>query len=132
MLGITNSTCDRNMKRLELQGTANSDWSLIVSRDGFWQKVSPELRADIDHWIRHHPNVILSPIAKETVHVKDDLTGEIVRKTKLILQRSIRELHCDLLKPGGTGLRDKAVLDRANLVSDTMFRAILPKELRVM
>ena len=120
------------MKRLELQGTANSDWSLIVSRDGFWQKLYPELRADIDKWIRHHPHVIHSPIAKDTVCVKDDFTGEIVRKTKLILQCSIRELHCDLFKPGDTGLRDKVVVDGANLVSVTMFRAILPKQLRVM
>ena len=90
------------------------------------------MRADIDHLIRHHPHVIHSPIAKDVVHVKDDLTGEIVRKTKVILQYSIRELHCDLFKPGDTGPRDKVVVDGANLVSDIMFRAVLPKELRVM
>ena len=121
----------QDQRRLIRQGAADSDWSLIVSRDGFWQKVSQELRAEIDKWIRDHPHVIHSPIAKDTVLVKDDSTGELVRKTKLILQCSIRELHCDLYKLG-PGLRDKVVVEGSNLVSDTMFRALLPKELRVM
>ena len=53
------------------------------------------------------------------------------RKNKLILQCAIRELHNDLYKPN-SGLRDKVFVNGKHLVSDTMFRALLPKELRVM
>ena len=58
--------------------------------------------------------------------------NELVRKTKLILQCSIRELHYDLHKSGSGLLRDLVVVNAENLVPDTMFRALLPKELRVM
>ena len=125
------------MKRLEeqrrsiRQGLEMSDWSLIVSRDGFWQKVSQEIRDEVEKWIRNHHHVIHSPIAKDTVLVKDDSTGEVVRKTKLILQCSIRELHCDLYKPS-CGVRDLVFVNGSNLILYTMFRALLPKELRVM
>ena len=84
---------------------------MIVSRDGFWQKVSNELRLEIDKWIRQHPHVIHSPIARGTILVRDVSNGEKVRKTKLILQCAIRELHCDLYKPS-FGLRDKVIVDR--------------------
>ena len=45
----------------------------------------------MDKWIRHHPHMNHSPMAKDTgVLVKDDSSNELVRKTKLIVQHSIR------------------------------------------
>ena len=80
------------MKRLEeqrraitLQGLEQSDWSLVVSRQGFWQKVSDEIRAEIDKYTRCCHHVIHSPVTKDTVLVKDDSSNELVRKIKLIL-----------------------------------------------
>ena len=46
LIGINSKTGQKKMKRLEdqrraiRQGLEESDWSLIVSRDEFWQKVS--------------------------------------------------------------------------------------------
>jgi len=76
--------------------------------------------------------VIHSPIARDTVLVRNVHTGLFERKCKLILQCSIRELHCDLYKPSPVGLRSLVVVNGKNLVSDTMFRSLLPPELRKM
>ena len=67
-----------------------------------------------------------------TVKVVDPFSGELVRKNKLLLQCSVRELHHDMYLPG-IGLGD-AVIDSKGglLVSDTMFRAILTPELRLL
>ena len=76
--------------------------------------------------------VIHSPIAKDTVLVTDVMTGLFVRVCKLILQCSKRELHCDLYKLGAVGLRAVVMVNGKRLVSDTMFRSLLPPELRMM
>ena len=136
LLGIPKTTANRNLKRLEnnrrgiRQGIEESDWSLIVKKKG-WRKVSNEIREAIDYWIRQHPMVIHSPIAWDTVLVRDPATNNKVRKNKLILQCSIRELHCDLYR-NSVGLPNLVVVDGKNLVSETMFRALLPPELRKM
>ena len=99
----------------------------MKSRKGFWQKVPYELRQRIDWWVRSHHYVIHSPIAKDTLKVPDQLIkGKFIRKLKLILQCSVRELHGDLYKPD-IGLGDNVLDDNKKpLVSDTMFRMLLP------
>jgi hypothetical protein len=60
------------------------------------------------------------------------MIGKVLKKNKMLLQCSIRELHKDLYTPG-VGLGE--VLFDGNgkpLVSDTMFRALLPPELRTL
>lgn len=103
-----------------------SDWTLISTRKGFWQKVPEELRTEIDSWIRHHEHVIHSPIAKDVVWVKEK-GRERERRSKLILQIPIRELHWDLHK---SELRDKIFVDGKHLISDTQLGQLPPKELR--
>ena len=120
-------------KRRDIRcGLTASIWTLIKSRKGFWGKLTIELRKKIDKWIRNHHNIIYSPLKSHTVKVVDPFTGELVRKNKLLLQCSVRELYCDLYAPG-IGMGD-AVIDSegGHLVSDTMFRAILPPELRLL
>ena len=120
-------------KRREIRnGERPSDWKLVTSRVGFWEKVDKSLRIIIDDWIRNHQHVIHSPLKGDTVRVTDDITGNVVHKNKLLLQCSIRELYCDMYS-AGIGLGEK-VLDEnvKHLVSDTMFRALLPPELRVV
>ena len=75
----------------------------------------------------------VSPIARDTVLVNDpDNPGSFVRKSKLILQCSIADLHGDLYSPTTGLVNDVIDKDGKHLVSDTMFQGLLPPELRVM
>ena len=105
-------------------------WQLSKSREGFWTKISLELRKKIDQWIRSHPNVIHSPNKADTKLVIDPFTGQKVRKNRLLLTCSVRELHRDLYH-GLLKMDDEDVIDADGneLVSDTMFRKMLPPEL---
>ena len=109
------------------QGLEISNWSMVVSRVGFWCKLSIEHREKIVAWIRSHPHVMFSPIARDKVLVNDtDNPGPFIRKSKLILQCSIAKLHCDLYSPT-TGLGND-VIDKEgkHLVSDTMLLGLPP------
>ena len=123
-------------KRLAIrEGTEISDWSSVKSRKGFWTKVSVQLRAKIMSWIYSHHHVIHSPIARDTLWVTDPNNpgGDKIRKNKLLLQCSVRELHSDLYKPTGIGLGDLVRDENGKpLISDTVFRALIPPELRAM
>ena len=85
-------------------------------------------------WIRKHHHVIHSPIARDSLLVPDpDNKGKLIRKSRLLLQCSVRrELYSDLYKPDiglGDDVRDK---DGKPLISDTMMRALLLPELRTI
>ena len=105
----------------------------MVSRVGFWCKLSIEQRNQIVAWIRSHPHVIFSPIARYTVLLNDpDNPGSFIRKSKLIIKCSIVKLHGDLYYPTmGLG-NDVVEKDGKHIVSDTMFRVLLPPELRMI
>ena len=91
-----------------------------------------ETRLVITKWIRNHHNVTCSPLKYHTVKVVDPFSQEVVRKNKLLLQCSVRELYCDMCLPS-IGLGNVAIDSNGNnLVSDAMFRAILPPELRLL
>ena len=68
------------------------------------QKVPDHVRKEVDKFIREHHHVINSPIANDTVRVRDPDTGEWVKKSKLLLQYSAAELlsdlHTEKLGPG--------------------------------
>jgi hypothetical protein len=87
---------------------------------------------DVINWIRDHPHVIHSPLQNDTIFVFDYATGTKMRKNKLLLQCSIRELHCDLYCPEA-GLGEKVLdADTNPIISENMFRTIMPQELRPM
>ena len=93
------------------------------------------LRKKIDDFVRGHHHVIHSPISRDTLLVPNpDKDGDkFIRKSKLLLQCSIRELHSDMYKPPSVGLGDLVRDSDGNrLVSDTVFRSLLPPELRIM
>ena len=77
--------------------------------------------------------VIHSPLARDSVRVPDPSNPKLrIRKNKLLLQCSIREMHKDLYNPE-IGLDDMVLDDEGKpLISDTMMRALLPPELRVL
>ena len=120
------------IRRQIRNGQRLSVWRLVTSRDGFWKKVDDHTRVIIDAWIRNHQHTIHSPLKDDTVNVPDVQKKTIVKKTKLLLQCSIRELHLDMYK-SKIGLGPLVLDDQGKpLVSDTMFRSLLPPELRVV
>ena len=105
------------------------NFSKVESRRGFWSKIDMKTRLSVDRWIRNHHHVVHSPIARDTLLVLDFQSNKIVRKNKLLLQCPVRELHSDLYSPIiglGNTVRDKK---GKHLISDTMFRTLLPQEL---
>ena len=122
-------------KRRLIRAGQDINWSRVKSRVGFYKKVDDDLAEKIDEFVRGHHHVINSPIARDTLLIPNpDKNGEkYIRKSKLLLQCSIRELHSDMYQPQDLGLGD-LVLDKdgKRLVSDTVFRCLLPPELRIM
>ena len=91
-------------------------------------------RIVIVDWVRNHHNVVNSPIARDTIICPDpthDDPKRTVRKNKLLLQCPVRELHSDLHQPE-IGLPHIVLKDGKSQLSDTVFRSILPFELRPM
>ena len=105
---------------------------MTKSRMGFWKKIPLKLRRKIDKWIRSHPFVVHSPNKADTKKVVDPFTLQDVRKNRLLLACSVRELHRDIYE-GLFKMDDADVKDgEREIVSDTMFRKILPPELKLL
>jgi hypothetical protein len=139
LLGIPSTsgyriTKTQQQKRADIMaGLDVVEWSKVKSCKSFWTKVPQETRNMILDWIYKHPDAIHSPLHDDTLLVPDptDATKK-VRKNKVLLQVSVRELHNDLYCPTiGLGDADKDK-NGDNLISDTMMRALLPPELRMI
>jgi len=98
-----------------------------------YSKVMKEKRAALDEWIRSHHDVVQSPIANDTIQVYNPETEKKEPKPKLLLMVPVRELHNDLAQPEERGGFKYAYDERGKLlISDTMLRSLLPKELKRM
>jgi hypothetical protein len=108
-------------------------WSTVEKRKGY-SKVSPELRTKLYDWFLKHPQVIQSPIANDTLLLKDpDDPKNKIRVGKLLLQIPYRELHNDLLSDGPCGLPEaRHPTTGVALISDTALRALTPPQVRTM
>ena len=106
---------------------------LQQERKRFQSEESRE-REKIVEWVKAHPDVVASPLRRDTIlcpaPTAEDPT-RTVKKNKLLLQTSVRELHADLFK-AGVGLPEIVLKDGKKQISDTVFRRILPFELRKM
>ena len=81
----------------------------------------------IQKWIIKHPSVVVSPIVKDTILVRDKLTGKKNQRVgKYLIQISIRELHNDLIKSKSEGGLNEVWNENKLLVSDTGLRYIIP------
>ena len=81
----------------------------------------------IQKWIIKHPSVVVSPIVKDTILVRDKLTGKQNQRVgKYLIQISIRELHNDLIKSKSEGGLNEVWNENKLLVSDTGLRYIIP------
>ena len=88
-------------KRASFKSTADNKeavYSQVLKSRGR-TKVNPTLHKKIEQFICGHPFDEASPIKDDSILVPDplDLTKK-VKKNKLLLQVSVRELHSDLLK----------------------------------
>ena len=113
-------------------------WSQVRRRRGH-SKITPEIRVLLHEWVLSHPRVVNSPIANETLLVKDRDTGKKERVGKLLLEITIRELHNDLIElpieQGGAGGGLASARDERTgkvIISDTALRYLLPPQLKKM
>ena len=93
--------------------------------------MSPQLKEEFLDWLEEHNMVIQSPIANDTLLVRDpNNPSRKIRVNKLLLQIPVRELHNDLLSEDpNIGLKG-AIDHHGNvLISDTGLRALLPPQL---
>jgi hypothetical protein len=142
--GLPASTARRGLlaaeaKRAQLTAHAKGiAWSSVKARKGH-SKITEAVRAALLVWVLNHSRVINSPIANETLLVKNEETGKMERVGKLLLEISVRELHNDLIElppaEGGKGgglaeARDST--SRKVIISDTALRYLLPPQLKPM
>jgi hypothetical protein len=101
-----------------------------ASQRRHYSKITNAIKERLDIWIREHPNVRPSPITRDTLLVKNKVTGEKERVGKLILKIPVRKLHNDMLLPvnkgGFAGAFDES---GAPIISDSTLQKLLPKEL---
>ena len=92
--------------------------------------ITAEIVSMVQAWVREHQDVINSPIANDTLLIRDPETGVKKWKNKLLLQISVAELHNHLAEAARN--RDLPGLLNAQgklIISDTSFCKILPPEL---
>jgi hypothetical protein len=134
LLELDASSCRRlfNKGKIRFENATNetSKWSGSRRLKGY-SKITSEIKAGLDVWIRQLPNVRPSPITRDTLLIKNKLTGEKERIGKLLLEIPVRKLHNDMLLPINKGGFAGAIYERgAIIISDTTLRKLLPKELR--
>ena len=134
LIGLTATTGRRRVliarqKRLEML-SANGDlrreqWtSLRTKKKKECSKITPDLKERLVQWMIAHPNVIQSPIVKDTILVDG------VPTQKLLREISIRELHNMLVMPEiDGGLKGATEANGKVVVSDTSFTRIIKKYL---
>lgn len=140
-LGLSKSTGYRlakkaTQKRMKLtRREENVSWNIVEARRGH-RKVTDAMRKALHEWILAHPRVVESPIANDTLLVKDPATGERVRVAKLLLEIPVRELHNDMIEraieEGGKGGGLPEARDKHGnvLISDTALRYLMPTHLK--
>ena len=81
----------------------------------------------IQDWINKHPSLVVSPIAKGTILVRDCITGNMTNRVgKYLIQISVRELNDDLIKSKNKGELSEFCKGNKLLVSGTGLRCIFP------
>jgi len=118
--------CDEIRKDL-VNKKGNVKWSSVSKRRKRYPLISDSLKILIQNWIIKHPSVVASPIAKDTILVRDMITGNKDRRVgKYLIQIYIRELHNDLIKSKNEGGLDEVWNGKKLLVSDTGLRYMIP------
>ena len=133
------STFSRQMKKGKVhrkkmrEQPSTTTFSRVLKRLGR-KKVSKELEKEFYEWLDNHNMVIQSPLANDTILVKDpNNPNNKIRINKILLQCSVRELHNDLLSDDNlVGLKNARDCNGNPLISDNKLRLLLPPHLRMM
>jgi hypothetical protein len=87
--------------------------------------VTEEMRAKLHVWVLNHPHIVDSPIARDTLLIKDPETRKKLRTGKILLEVSVRELHNDLLDlPANGGLDCVRNAEGKVIIRDTALRFV--------
>ena len=121
-------------RRLIMLGLLPNDsfWSKVIQRFNFYQKISEELRKEIDKWIHNHRHVIHLLNVNNTILVREsDSPGAApIPKVKLLLQCTTDELLDDLYAEK-CGMGEKVIDKNGNkLVSSQMLLTLFPPGLK--
>ena len=89
------SKCDEIRKDL-VNKKGNVKWSSVSKRRKRYPLINDSLKILIQKWIIKHPSVVASHIVKDTILVRDMISGNKDRRLgKYLIQISIRELQND-------------------------------------
>ena len=97
--------------------------------------MTPELIEHLHECIENHPPVVNSTISNDTLLVPDHKQpGNKIRVYKLILRRSIHDIHNDLIYESSIYQLKEEIdeITRKPLISDTSLRALMNKNVRNM
>jgi hypothetical protein len=133
LLELDESRCRRLFSKGEIRVenaiNESAKWSGSRQRRGY-SKITDAIKEKIDIWVREHPNVRPSPVTRDTLLVKNKVSGEKERVGKLLLEIHVRESHNDMLLPVNKGGFAGAFDENGSIIiSDTTLRKLLPKEL---
>ena len=93
--------------------------------------INDSLKILIQNRIIKYPSVVASPIAKDTILVRDMISGNKDRREgKYLIQISIRELHNNLIKSKNEGGLEEVWNGKKLLVSDTGLRYMIPTNVK--
>jgi len=90
LLGIPRRTLQKLMiigkeKRREIRDNIPTTWAAVRKRIGR-KKVSPSVRKKLHEWIANHPHMIQSPVAKDTLLIRDpNDSKKKIRVAKLLI-----------------------------------------------
>ena len=59
-----------------INNKGNVKWLSVSKRKGRYPLINESLKTVIQEWIIKHPSVVASPIVKDTILVRDKLTGK--------------------------------------------------------
>ena len=120
------SKCDEIRKDL-VNKKGNVKLLSVSKRRKRYPLINDSLKILIHNWIIKHPSVVASPIAKDTILVRDMITGNKDRRVgKYLIQIYIRELHNDVIKFKNEGGLDEVWNGKKLFVSDTALRYNIP------
>jgi hypothetical protein len=91
MLGLPQTTARRMFTTAKTDACVSRESRRIylVKKKKGQSKVTEPMRRALHTWVINHPNVIDSPIARDTLLIKDPETGQKKRTGKLLLEISV-------------------------------------------
>ena len=92
-------------------------------------KINEQIKINLYAWITRHPQVVQSPIYKDSLKFMFDDKIEPQLVLKLLLQVSLREMNNSLVSyPNDGGIKDARDKDDNTIISDSTLRLLFPPQ----